>query len=192
MAVHKVVRGHFFEDFEIGHTFKHHWGRTINEGDNSLFSTVTLNYWPAALNREYAQSLGYAGCVVHPILVMNVVFGLSVEDLSEQAIAHLGYFKMKYGVPVYPGDTLTSESTVLEKRESESRPGFGIVRFKTTGRNQKGEIVLEYERPVLIKKRSHYGPPEVPRPEAPSAARADSKSAGADSKNAVAAKGGKS
>jgi len=87
-----------------------------------------------------------------------VVFGLSVEDLSEQAIAHLGYFKMKYGVPVYPGETLTSESTVLEKRESESRPGFGIVRFKTTGRNQKGEIVLEYERPVLIKKRSHYGP----------------------------------
>ena len=180
MAVHKVVRGHFFEDFEIGHVFKHHWGRTINEGDNSLFSTVTLNYWPAALNREYAQSLGYAGCVVHPLLVMNVVFGLSVEDLSEQAIAHLGYFKMKYGVPVYPGDTLTSESTVLDKRESESRPGFGIVRFKTTGRNQKGEVVLDYERPVLIKKRSHYGP-EVSRE-----ARADSEKA------AVAAKEGKS
>ena len=185
MAVHRVVRGHFFEDFQIGHTFKHHWGRTINEGDNSLFSTVTLNYWPAALNHEYAQSVGYAGCVVHPLLVMNVVFGLSVEDLSEQAIAHLGYFKMKYGVPVYPGDTITSESAVLEKRESESRPGFGIVRFKTVGRNQKGEIVLEYERPVLIKKRSHYGPPEVPRPEAPSpevprGARADYENARAE------------
>ena len=61
MAVHKVVRGNFFEDFEVGHVFRHHWGRTINEGDNSLFSTVTLNFLPAALNKEYAQSLGYAG-----------------------------------------------------------------------------------------------------------------------------------
>lgn len=158
MAVHKVVRGNFFEDFEVGHVFKHHWGRTINEGDNSLFSTVTLNYLPAALNKEYAQSLGYAGCIVHPLLVMNVVFGLSVEDLSEQAIAQLGYFDMKFGSTVYPGDTLISESTVLEKRESKSRPAFGIVRFRTVGRNQKGEEVLSYERPVLIKKRSHYGP----------------------------------
>ncbi|OGP84895.1 MAG: hypothetical protein A2Y95_10735 [Deltaproteobacteria bacterium RBG_13_65_10] len=168
MAVHQVVRGHFFEDFEVGHAFKHHWGRTINEGDNSLFSTVTLNYLPAALNKEYAQSLGYAGCIVHPLLVMNVVFGLSVEDLSEQAIAHLGYFKMKFGVTVYPGDTITSESTVLEKRESESRPGFGIVRFKTVGRNHKGEGVLSYERPVLIKKRSHYGPEALRAKEAKS------------------------
>jgi acyl dehydratase len=158
MAVHKVVRGNFFEDFKVGHVFKHHWGRTINEGDNSLFSTVTLNYFPPALNKEYAQSVGYAGCIVHPLLVMNVVFGLSVEDLSEQAIAQLGYFDMNFGTTVYPGDTLTSESTVLEKRESKSRPAFGIVRFKTVGRNQKGEEVLSYERPVLIKKRSHYGP----------------------------------
>ncbi len=158
MAVHKVVRGNFFEDFEVGHIFKHHWGRTINEGDNSLFSTVTLNYLPAALNKEYAQSLGYAGCIVHPLLVMNVVFGLSVEDLSEQAIAQLGYFDMKFGEPVYPGDTLTSESSVMEKRESKSRPAFGIVRFRTVGRNQKGGEVISYERPVLIKKRSHYGP----------------------------------
>ena len=158
MAVHKVVRGNFYEDFEVGHIFKHHWGRTINEGDNSLFSTVTLNYLPAALNKEYAQSLGYAGCIVHPLLVMNVVFGLSVEDLSEQAIAQLGYFDMKFGVPVYPGDTITSESSVMEKRESKSRPAFGIVRFRTVGKNQKGEEVISYERPVLIKKRSHYGP----------------------------------
>jgi len=158
MAVHKVVRGNFYEDFEVGHIFKHHWGRTINEGDNSFFSTVTLNYLPAALNREYAQSLGYARCIVHPLLVMNVVFGLSVEDLSEQAIAQLGYFDMKFGVPVYPGDTITSESSVMEKRESKSRPAFGIVRFRTVGKNQKGEEVISYERPVLIKKRSHYGP----------------------------------
>ncbi len=158
MPQHRVLRGHFFEDFKEGHVFKHHWGRTINEGDNSLFATVTLNYLPAALNKEYAQSLGYAGCIVHPLLVMNVVFGLSVEDLSEQAIAHLGYFDLKFGATVYPGDTITAESTVLEKRESKSRPAFGIVRFRTVGRNQKGEEVISYERPVLLKKRSHYGP----------------------------------
>jgi acyl dehydratase len=84
---------------------------------------------------------------------MNVVFGLSVEDLSERAIAHLGYEKLKYLATVYPGDTITSESLVLSKRDT-SRPDRGVVKFRTTGHNQRGEKVLEYERPVLIRKRN--------------------------------------
>ncbi len=114
MAVRKIERGHYFEDFEVGHLFKHHWGRTITEGDNSFFSSVTMNFNPIYFNREYAQSLGYKNVVVNHMLVMNVVFGLSVEDLSERAIAHLGYEKMKFGETVYPGDTITSESLVLD------------------------------------------------------------------------------
>ena len=109
MAVRKIERGHYFEDFEVGHLFQHHWGRTITEGDNAFFSSVTMNFNPAYFNREYARSLGYQGVIVNHLLVMNVVFGLSVEDLSERAIAHLGYEKLKYLTTVYPGDTLTSE-----------------------------------------------------------------------------------
>lgn len=153
MAVRKIERGHYFEDFKIGHLFKHHWGRTITEGDNSFFSSVTMNFNPIYFNREYAKSLGYDGIVVNHLLVMNVVFGLSVEDLSERAIAHLGYEKMKYLATVYPGDTLTAQSEVLSKRDT-SRPDRGVVKFRTTGFNQRGEKVLEYERPVLIRKRN--------------------------------------
>ena len=117
MAVRKIEHGHYFEDFEVGHLYKHHWGRTITEGDNSFFSSVTMNANPIYFNAEYAKSLGYKGVVVNHLLVMNVVFGLSVEDLSERAIAHLGYEGMKYLATVYPGDTLTSESLVVSKRD---------------------------------------------------------------------------
>jgi itaconyl-CoA hydratase len=152
MAVRRIERGHYYEDFEVGHLFKHHWGRTISEGDNALFSSVTMNFNPSYFNREYARSLGYWDIVVNHMLVMNVVFGLSVEDLSERAIAHLGYEKMKFLATVYPGDTLTSESLVLSKKET-SRPERGVVKFRTTGYNQRGEKVLEYERPVLVRRR---------------------------------------
>ena len=152
MAIRKIERGHFFEDFKVGHVFKHHWGRTINEGDNSLFTTVTMNFNPIYFNRPYARSMGYRDIVVNHMLVLNVVFGLSVEDLSERAIAHLGYEKLKFADTVYPGDTLTSQSEVLEKRDT-SRPDRGVVKFRTTGLNQDGRKVLEYERPVLVRKR---------------------------------------
>ncbi len=152
MAIRKIERGHFFEDFKAGHVFKHHWGRTINEGDNSLFTTVTMNFNPIYFNRPYARSMGYRDIVVNHMLVLNVVFGLSVEDLSERAIAHLGYEKLKFLDTVYPGDTLTSQSEVLEKRDT-SRPDRGVVKFRTTGFNQDGRKVLEYERPVLVRKR---------------------------------------
>jgi len=153
VAIRKIERGHFFEDFTVGHVFKHHWGRTINEGDNSLFTTVTMNFNPIYFNRPYARAMGYRDIVVNHMLVLNVVFGLSVEDLSERAIAHLGYEKLKFLDTVYPGDTLTSQSEVLEKRDT-SRPDRGVVKFRTTGFNQDGRKVLEYERPVLVRKRN--------------------------------------
>ncbi len=156
MAIRKIERGHFFEDFTVGQVFKHHWGRTINEGDNSLFTTVTMNFNPIYFNRPYARAMGYRDIVVNHMLVLNVVFGLSVEDLSERAIAHLGYEKLKFAGTVYPGDTLTSQSEVLEKRDT-SRPDRGVVKFRTSGFNQDGAKVLEYERPVLVRKRTQAG-----------------------------------
>jgi acyl dehydratase len=87
---------------------------------------------------------------------MNVVFGLSVEDLSEQALAHLGYWAMKFEEPVYPGDTLFAESEVLDLRPSESKSDRGIVHVRTRGLNQEGRLVLHYERKILVKKREAY------------------------------------
>ena len=94
-------KGHFFEDFEVGRVFEHHWGRTLNEGDNSLFSTLTLHFNPLYFNAEYARAHGHPGVVLNPLLVFNVVFGLSVEDLSEGGGAFLGVDELTFHQPLY-------------------------------------------------------------------------------------------
>jgi acyl dehydratase len=157
MSDRKVVRtGRYFEDFAVGETYRHHWGRTLTEGECSLFTTWTMQANPLHFNRVYARSLGHPRCPVNPLLVMNVVFGMTVEDLSEQALAHLGYWKMVFHRSVYPDQTLFAESTVLGKRPSESKDDRGIVHVRTTGRNEEGEVVLTYERKILVKKKAAY------------------------------------
>jgi hypothetical protein len=103
-----------------------------------------------------------------------------VEDLSEQALAHLGYWNMVFHKPVYAGQTLYAESVVLDKRPSESKDDRGIVHVRTTGKNELGAVVLTYERKILVKRRSAYeseleraAPPglRMPEPEPPPQAR---------------------
>ncbi len=149
----KWPKGHRFEDFAVGQVFEHHWGRTINEGDNSLFSTLTLSYNPHYFNVEFAKAHGHPGVVVNPLLVFLTAFGLSVEDLSEAGGLFLGVDELTHHEPVYPGDTLTARSTVTDKRESESRPDHGIVTWHTEGFNQRGERVIDFRRTNLIIKR---------------------------------------
>jgi acyl dehydratase len=151
---HKLVpKGNSFEQFTVGRVFEHHWGRTLNEGDNSLFTTLTLGYNPLYFNAEYARSNGHPGVVVNPFLVLCTVVGLSVEDLSEAGGPFLGVDELTFHRPVYPGDTLTARSTVVSARESGSRPGFGIVTWHTEGFNQRGEFVIDYKRSNLARKR---------------------------------------
>lgn len=145
-------KGHRYEDFHVGQEFVHHWGRTINEGDNSLFSSLTLSYNPLYFNAEFAREHGHPGTVVNPMLVFLTVFGLSVEDLSEIGGFFLGVEDLAFLQPVYPGDTLTARSTVVEMRESESRPESGIVTWHTRGFNQRGELVIDFRRTNLVAK----------------------------------------
>jgi acyl dehydratase len=151
-----VRRGRFLEDFQVGDLYRHHWGRTLTAGEATLFTTWTMNANPLYFNRAWARRQGLKESPVNPLLAMNVVFGLSVEDLSEQALAHLGYWNLRFLKHVFPGDTLTAESVVLSVRESESKPDRGVVQVRTSGFNQDGDKVLEYERKILVKKRSHY------------------------------------
>ena len=147
-------KGRQFEDFAEGQTFAHHWGRTLGESDNTLFTTLALRFTPIYFNAEAARADGHPGIVVDPLLVLCTVVGLSVEDLSEGGGPFLGVDDVEFRRPVYPGDTITARSTVVSKRESESRPNFGIVTWQTEGRNQKGEIVVSYRRSNLVVKRS--------------------------------------
>jgi itaconyl-CoA hydratase len=149
----KWPKGNKFEDFTVGQEFVHHWGRTLNESDNSLFSTLTLSYNPHYFNAEFARAHGHPGIVVNPMLVFLTVFGLSVEDLSEAGGFFLGVEDLAFMTEVYPGDTLTARSTVTDIRESGSRPESGIVTWHTRGYNQRGEQVIDFHRTNLVAKR---------------------------------------
>ena len=149
-----VKKGRQFEDFAEGQSFEHHWGRTIGEGDNTLFATLALRFTPLYFNAEYARAHGHRGIVVDPLLVLCTVVGLSVEDLSEGGGPFLGVDDVEFHRAVYPGDTISARSTVVQKRDSESRPQFGIVTWQTEGRNQKGDVVVSYRRSNLVVKRS--------------------------------------
>jgi acyl dehydratase len=146
-------KGHLFEDFAEGQVFEHHWGRTLNEGDATLFASVALRYTPLYFNAEYARAHDHPGVVVDPLLVLCTVMGLSVEDLSEAGGPFLGVEAVEFHRPVYPGDTLTAHSTVVSRRESEKRPEFGVVTWRTRGSNQKGEVVVSYRRSNLVARR---------------------------------------
>ncbi len=147
-------KGNYFEDFEIGQTFEHHWGRTINASDNSLFTTLTLNFNPLYFNRDHAVQEGHRDIQINPLLVFNTILGLSVEDLSEAGGPFVGIEKLTYENPVYADDTLYAQSKTIDARLSKSKQGFGIVKWQTRGRNQNGDIVIIFERANLVMTRA--------------------------------------
>jgi itaconyl-CoA hydratase len=148
------ARGNRFEDFAVGRAFRHHWGRTLTAADNMLFTTLTLHYNPLYTNLDYARANGFADLVVCPLLLFNTVFGMSVEDLSEGGGPFLGVDDLAYHRPVLVGETVYAESEVVSRRETESRPGFGIVTWHTRGTDANGAPVLEYKRTNLVRKRT--------------------------------------
>jgi itaconyl-CoA hydratase len=148
------ARGNHFEDFEVGQRFVHHWGRTITESDNVLFSTLTLHFNPHYTNNAYAVAHGHPASPVNPLLVFNTIFGLSVEDLSEIGGPFLGVEQLAYSLDVFPGDTLYATSEVVAARVAGTRPGYGIVTWHTRGTNQRGEEVISFRRTNLVKARS--------------------------------------
>ncbi len=154
-----AVKGRLYEDFTEGQEFRHHWGRTITTTDNVWFSTQTLAFNPLYLNEPYAISRGHKTMVVNPLLVFNIVFGMSVEDLSEGGGLFLGVDECEFLKDVYTGDTLTARSTVLGKRMSKSNLRAGIVTWKTSGFNQEDDKVIEFRRTNFVRLR-HPDDPE--------------------------------
>ena len=147
--------GRFYEDFQVGDIYEHRPGRTISETDNTWFTLLTMNTHPMHFDKEYAAKSEFGRCIVCSPFTVALMVGMSVTDVSQKAIANLGWTDIKLTFPLYAGDTLTCESEVLEKRESKSRPGAGIVTVKTTGYNQDGKMVCTFNRTMLIAKRGH-------------------------------------
>ena len=151
-AATKATAGNFFEDFTTGLEIEHAVPRTLTEGDAALYIALTADRYPLHCDAEFARSLGFERETVNDLLVFHTVFGKTVPDLSLNAIANLGYADARFGVVVYPGDTLRAHSTVLGRRES-SRGDNGVVWVRTVGRNQHGEGVLTFIRWFLVSKR---------------------------------------
>jgi len=150
---YREVFGRDYEDFEVGDVYEHRPGRTISEADNTWFTLLTMNTHPLHFDAEYGKLTEFDKPLVVSTLTLSILVGMSVSDLSQKAIANLGWDDIRMTHPVFAGDTLYAETEILEKRESASRPGQGIVSVKTTGKNQDGTVICTYIRKILIPKR---------------------------------------
>ena len=155
MTVHQPYIGKYFEDFVTGDVYKHWPGRTITEADNTWFTLLTMNKHPVHFDHNYANDQMFGKPLVNSTLVLSIVVGMSVRDTSQAAIANLGWENIKLPKPVFIGDTLYSESEIIETRESNSRPDAGILSFETRGYNQHNDLVISFLRSALLKRRGY-------------------------------------
>jgi len=153
MAVKRGWTGRVFEDFEVGDVYDHPLGRTVLGADNTWFTLLTMNTNPVHFDAAYAARTEFGKPLVNSCLTLAIVTGQSVTDLSQNAVANLGWDEVRMPHPVFEGDTIYARSEVLETRESKSRPHVGIVRVKTTGFNQDRTVVLEFKRTFMVYKR---------------------------------------
>jgi acyl dehydratase len=147
--------GRYLEDFAVGDTYEHRPGRSITETDNTWFTLLTMNQHPLHFDREYGAKSEFGQVLVNSCLTLSIVTGMSVSDISQKTIANLGWDEVRLIGPVFIGDTLYAESTVLDIRESKSRPNQGIVSVQTAGRKQDGTEVIRFKRAMLIPRRGH-------------------------------------
>jgi acyl dehydratase len=146
--------GRYFEQFEIGEVFHHDPHRTVTETDNLLMTTLTHNPQPLHLDAEYAAGTEFGRIVVNGLFTFALMVGLSVGDTTlGTLVANLGYDAVTMPKPVFIGDTLRAETTVLETRNSKSRPAAGLVIFEHRMINQRGELVCQCRRTALIQRK---------------------------------------
>ena len=151
--------GRYYEEFKVGDVYEHRPGRTITETDNIWFTLLTMNQHPTHIDFAFAAKTEFEKPLIASPLTVAIMTGQSVSDVSQKAVANLGWTDIRMLKPLFAGDTLYSETEVIEKRESAKRPTQGIVTIKTIGKNQHGEIVCDFMRTMLIWKKGH-GPME--------------------------------
>jgi itaconyl-CoA hydratase len=165
MPIKEGWKGRVYEDFEVGDIYRHPLGRTVLPADNVWFTLLTMNTNPIHFDHVYAAKTEFGRPLVDSTFTLALVTGQSVIDVSQNVMANLGWDEVRLPNPVFEGDTIYSQSEVLETRESKSRPKVGIVRIKTTGFKENGDVVIEFKRTMMVYKRGHV-PESVlgPRP----------------------------
>ena len=155
----ELATGKYFEELEPGQIYKHSITRTVTETDNLLFTALTHNTAWLHLDEEYCKTQMFGRRIVNSLFTLSLVCGVQVNDLTLGTTqANLGFSDVKFSKPVFFGDTIYTETEVISKRESKSRPDAGIVEFETRGRNQQGEIVVSLRRTGLMIKKASLKP----------------------------------
>ncbi len=152
---YRETNGLYYEDFEVNDVFEHRPGRTITDADNIWMTLLTMNVQPVHFDAAYAAQTEWKRMLVDSTFTLALLTGMSVRTVSAKVVANLGWNNVRATHPVFAGDTLYAESTVLSKRDSKSRPTQGIVTVSTRGINQDGKEVMSFERTMLIYKRGH-------------------------------------
>jgi 2-methylfumaryl-CoA hydratase len=157
----KTNLGNFFEDFQLGQVIRHAVPRTVTTGDAALYIGLTGSRFALPSSDEFAQGCGFQRAPIDDLLVFHLVFGRTVADISLNAVANLGYAGCRFGLPVFPGDSLSAVSTVIGLKENSNRE-TGTVYVRTTGLNDRDQVVLEYSRWVMVRKRDAAAPAAAP------------------------------
>jgi acyl dehydratase len=158
-----VTDGRCYEDFQIGDIYRHPIGRTVTATDNAWFTLLTQNTNPIHFDAYYAAQTEWGRPLVNSTFTLALVTGLSVADVSQYAV-NLGWDEVRMPAPLFEGDTVYSQTEVLSKRESQSRPHQGLVSIRTIGYKQDGTVVIEFKRTILVYKRAHVPQRPLPAP----------------------------
>lgn len=151
----ELATGKYYEDCEPGKVYRHSITRTVTETDNLLFSALTYNMAWLHVDEEYCKTQMFGTRIVNSMFTLSLVCGVQVHDMTLGTTqANLGFSDIKFVKPVFFGDTIYTETEIIGKRESASRPDAGIVEFETRGRNQKGDLVVSVRRTGLMIKKS--------------------------------------
>ncbi|WP_420095729.1 MaoC family dehydratase [Brevibacterium sediminis] len=154
----KVIaqRGLWLDEMEVGATYKHAPGRTVTEADNTLFTAVTMNTQALHLDAAWSATEPFGERLVNSMFTLATLIGLSVSQLTQgTTVGNLGFSEVSFPAPMFHGDTLYAETTILDKRNSKSRPGQGIVTFEHRGYNQDGKLVAKAVSQAMMFDSSH-------------------------------------
>jgi acyl dehydratase len=143
--------GRYYEELEPGQEFRHWPGRTITEFDDTLFSLMSMNQHPLHTDEHFASTTQHGRRLVEGPLVISLVIGMSQADIGGRALQTLEYRDIRHLEPVFHGDSIYAESTVVSKQEPDSVGG--TVTIASRGLNQRGEVVVTLERVILVPKR---------------------------------------
>ena len=161
----KTNPGRFFEDYRLGETIQHAVPRTVSGGERALYHALYPARHALYSSDEFARASGLPAAPIDDLAAFHVVFGKTVPDISLNAVANLGYAEGNWRLPVYPGDTLRSESEVIGLKQN-SNGKSGVVYVRTRGLNQRDEVVMDYVRWVMVRKSNLEAPaPETTIPD---------------------------